>query len=250
LFYWWPVWLVGFVLSGLTWFEGTRLAVVPEGTKVRAVGEQVYQLTVPDRPSAALVQAQEATRRGGDAFPVGISGNRNVGMVYFVVVLVVLLGANAPLRGLASVVAMLALVTLTLVLAYLDVWGWILERLGGLHIQISVAGYLVPSVVLLVLWLGTVFGLDQVRFVRFNPGQITVHQEIGAGREVYETSRVTFQKRRSDLFRHWILGLGSGDLVIQIPNLGTEIVLPNVLFVDAKVRRIANLIGTQEVTTS
>ena len=29
LFYWWPVWAVGFVMAGLTWLDGHRLAIVP-----------------------------------------------------------------------------------------------------------------------------------------------------------------------------------------------------------------------------
>ena len=34
LFYWWPVWVVGFLLAGLTWWDGHRLAIVPPGTQV------------------------------------------------------------------------------------------------------------------------------------------------------------------------------------------------------------------------
>ena len=34
LFYWWPVWAVGFLLAGLTGLDGHRLAIVPAGTQV------------------------------------------------------------------------------------------------------------------------------------------------------------------------------------------------------------------------
>src|SRR5581483_12486603 len=34
LFYWWPVWLVSFILAGVTYFEGQQMAVVPAGTVV------------------------------------------------------------------------------------------------------------------------------------------------------------------------------------------------------------------------
>ena len=33
LFYWWPVWVVGLLLAGLTWWDGYRLAIVPAGTQ-------------------------------------------------------------------------------------------------------------------------------------------------------------------------------------------------------------------------
>jgi hypothetical protein len=249
LLFWWPVWLVGFVLSGLTYLDRGRLAVVPEGTKVRAAGDKVFELTVPDRPGPLLEQAAEATAKGQDAFPVRVSGNRNYGMIYIVVLLLVVVGSNAPLRGLWSVVAILSLFLLTMILAYLDLWGPILEGLGGLHIEITLAGYLVPSVVLLVVWLVAVFGFDQLRYIRFTAGQFVVHKDIGDAREVYDTTRVTLQKRRSDLFRHWILGLGTGDLIIGLPNQNKEIVLPNVPFVDRKVQQIADLMKIRPVTT-
>src|SRR5579859_5371955 len=34
LFYWWPVWLLGFIMAGITWYEDHQMAVVPAGTVV------------------------------------------------------------------------------------------------------------------------------------------------------------------------------------------------------------------------
>src|SRR5438876_6844713 len=34
LFYWWPVWAAGLVMAALTYFEGSRMAIVPPGTQV------------------------------------------------------------------------------------------------------------------------------------------------------------------------------------------------------------------------
>jgi hypothetical protein len=147
-----------------------------------------------------------------------------------------------------SVVAILGVLVVAMLLAYFDVWGELLERLWALHIEISLAGYLLPSLVLLVLWSVTVFVFDRRRFLRFSAGQIAVHQEMGDGLLVYDASRVAVHKRRSDLFRHWILGLGAGDLIVEIPNQSKEIVLPNVLFVSGKVEQIAALIKTRAVT--
>ena len=33
LFYWWPVWLVGFIMATLTYFDNHRMVVVPADTK-------------------------------------------------------------------------------------------------------------------------------------------------------------------------------------------------------------------------
>src|SRR5262249_47148817 len=104
LFYWWPVWLVGFILAGLTYADGTRLAVLPPGTTVQEVEpNKVYELTVPDEPSPSLQRAAASTAKGQDAFPVRMATNRDYGMVYITVLLLVIFGANVPLRGLASV---------------------------------------------------------------------------------------------------------------------------------------------------
>jgi hypothetical protein len=248
LIYFWPVWLTGFILAGLTYAEDTRLAVVPAGTTVKEIQPKtVYQLTVPKQPTESLVNAAAESTKGQEAFPVRIAHSKNYGIVYVVVVLLVIYGASVPLRGLASVIAVLAILLLTCLFAYLGWWEAIFDYLGGLHIQISVAGYLVPSVVLLVLWLATLFLYDPMRYMIFTPGQCVLHREIGDLREVYDTAQVEAEKRRTDLFRHWILGFGAGDLIIKIPSQALQIELPNVLFVGTRVTQIANLMKTKPV---
>jgi hypothetical protein len=248
LFYWWPVWLVGFILAGCTYADGTRLAVVPPQTKVTEVqANKAYELAVTDQPSPSLENAAANTAKGQDAFSVRVSRNKNYGMIYVVVVLLVIFGSNVPLRGLASIIAILAIFAVTLLFAYLDWWKAIFEFLGGLHIQITLAGYLVPSVVLLVLWLATFYFYDPMRYMMFTPGQLVVHREIGDLREVFDTSQVEAEKRRSDLFRHWILGFGAGDLIIKVPSQSLQIELPNVLFVNKRVTEIADLMKTKPV---
>ena len=43
--YWWPVWLVCFILAGITHMSGNQMAVVPDGT-VAVAGATVVH---PDR---------------------------------------------------------------------------------------------------------------------------------------------------------------------------------------------------------
>src|SRR5262249_7412120 len=95
LFYWWPVWFVGFLLAGLTYADGGRLAVLPPDTKVKELQpNQVYELTVPNKPTASLEGAAANTAKGQDAFPVRVARNNNYGVVYVMVVLLVTFGAN------------------------------------------------------------------------------------------------------------------------------------------------------------
>ena len=49
----------------------------------------------------------------------------------------------------------------------------------------------------------------------FTPGQLRVCQEIGSGAVTYRTLGMVVVKRCSDLFRHWLLGLGSGHLLMK-----------------------------------
>src|SRR5437016_6430109 len=42
LFYWWPVWAVGFLMGAITMMHGTLLAVVPEKTvAVKEIGKEL-----------------------------------------------------------------------------------------------------------------------------------------------------------------------------------------------------------------
>jgi hypothetical protein len=248
LIYWWPVWLVGLVLAALTYADGGRLAVVPPGTTVKELpGNKVYELTVTSQPSPSLESAAANTAKGQEAFSVRTATNKNYGIVYVAVVLLVIFGSNVPLRGLASVIAILAILFVIVLFAYLDWWTPIFDYVGGLHIEISLAGYLVPSVVLLVLWLATLLFYDPMRYMVFSPGQLVVHKEIGDLREVFDTTQVEAEKRRTDLFRHWVLGFGAGDLIIKVPSQSLQIELPNVLFVDRRVAEIANLMKLKPV---
>jgi hypothetical protein len=51
-------------------------------------------------------------------------------------------------------------------------------------------------------------------------------------------------KLRDDLFRHWILGLGSGDLHVSTTGANAqEFILPNVMFIGTKLSRIQHVIA-------
>jgi len=78
-------------------------------------------------------------------------------------------------------------------------------------------------------------------------GQVRVCLAVVIGETVYDTSGMTFSKKQDDVFRHWMHGLGSGDLIIHRTGLERDIDFPNVLFVGAKIREIERLIKEREV---
>jgi hypothetical protein len=57
---------------------------------------------------------------------------------------------------------------------------------------------------------------------------------------------MVLEKYRDDLFRHWILGFGSGDLHIRPHGAQREeIEALNVLFIGSRISAIQDLIATQ-----
>ena len=85
----------------------------------------------------------------------------------------------------------------------------------------------------------------------FSPGQLLVHQEIGSGEVAYDTVGMVVAKRRSDLFRHWLLGLGSGDLLVTTAGANSQdFEMHNILFVGSKLQLIQQMLQTREVVGS
>ena len=106
------------------------------------------------------------------------------------------------------------------------------------------------SLPLLVLWLVVVLFFDRQMYMVFTPGQLRVCQEIGGGEVVYDTMGMVVAKRRSDLFRHWLLGLGSGDLLVKATGAHTQqFEMHNVFFVSNKLQLVQDMLQTREVVS-
>ena len=206
LFYWWLVWSVGFLMALLTWVQGKH---------VDALG--VWEWYHP---------------------------SSNPGIIFFMTLFLVLLVTNVSLRGTASVVAVLAVVLVTVLLAWFGWWDAILHWVGRLHVHLNLGAYLAFSTLLFVVWAATVFGLDRTSYWLIKPGQITQDFIFGADSRSYNTTNMVLEKFQGDLFRNWIIGLGSGDLHIQTTGTNRErIDVPNVLFITRKVALIQEMIA-------
>ena len=208
LFYWWPVWVVGYIMAALTVSQGS---------------------TVP-------IGANEVT----------LHPSNNVGVLFFLTIFLVILITNIAVRGLGSLVVIMALVTTAVTMAYFRVWDDVLGWLGGLTVYLNQGAYFWFSTLLLITWLVTVFVFDRMNFWVIKPGQITYQKFWGMGSKSFDTENMTLEKHRDDLFRHWILGLGTGDLRIQTYGAKSqEIFIPNVLFVGSKVHAVQHLIAQE-----
>ena len=205
LFYWWPVWLPGYILALLTYTEGK---VVELG------GVEMYM-----HPS------------------------KNPGVIYTVVFMLVILFTNVSLRGIVSVVAILTVMFFTVLFAYLGWWDEILRILPYLSIHMNMGFYVFFSTFLFIIWVLAFFVFDRLKFWRVRPGQLTVEYVIGGAEKSFDTRNMIAEQLPQDLFRNQILGLGSGDIrIITAALRPEEMVLPNVLFVRRKIHAIQKLV--------
>jgi hypothetical protein len=248
LFYWWPVWAVGFLMAILTFAAGERLAFVPAGTQA----EQGKTVEGYEGPRDVLVVPKGKkllTDPDGQQLQpkLHIAPSKNLGVLYATVLLLIVVISHVPLRGLWSVLLVLFILLIVVILALAGWWERILDWLTLLQVHINAGGYLFISGVLFLIWALTVFVFDHRTYVVVTPGQVRVCLAVGAGETVYDTTGMTFQKQQNDLFRHWIVGLGSGDLIVHRSNTNQEIDMPNVLFIGAKVKQIEQLIKERKV---
>jgi len=173
-----------------------------------------------------------------------IHNSSDLGLIFFVVLFLVILVTNYSVRGLASGIVILGLVLTFVLLLYFQVWeqvfGWITSR----TIYLNSGAYLWFSTIMCVMWVIVVFGLDRFSYWEIDPGQLTRDSLMGSGSKSYNTQGMTLEKHQDDLFRHWLLGLGSGDLQVMTYGAKREqIDIHNVLFVGHKIIAMQRLIA-------
>ncbi len=256
LVYWWPVWAVGLLMGVITWMHGTMLAVVPDKTMA---GQEVgFNLGKDQEVRVKLdVGAEDIKDRSVLFAPKGktmktphqhVANSAGPGVVFLTVLLLVIFITNVALRGLWSVLVIVVIILGATLLSVFRVWDDIFALVGLLDIRISMGGYFFVSVALFILWLVALLFFDPKTYMIFSPGQIRYCLEIGDGEHVHDATNLSVRKQRDDIFRHWILGMGSGDLIVttggQRPE---EFPLPNVLFVSSKLKQIEELLRSRPV---
>jgi hypothetical protein len=291
VFYWWPVWVVGFIMAAISYFDGGRMLWVPPRAEVshswQAGGEDggsqpregvlleeaTHPLPMrPESPGEPLPQAQQPHIR--------MSRHKLLGFCFAVVLFFVYLHSNVLWRGFRAyfflalgVVLLLAIMALHLALPGWGVWSWVKYVIYQLpDIYISMDGYLYIASIVLFVWLVVTLLYDHLTYMRFESGQVHVVEEIGEGEAVYDTTNMTFEKQKTDFFRHYILGLGflrplwhvlpakltrrlginamtgTGDLIIRIGGDGGRVISwPNVTNADAKLEAITTFIKSRPV---
>jgi len=265
VFYWWPVWALGFVLAFITYLVGGYLAVVPAGTTARrdwrvevAPGrfETREGLILPQsdaRHSSHLPPASGQKAHGELPGPdqphVRIAHNPYLGTLFLITILVVFVSTHAPLRGLWQWIAVLVIALIISLIAVYGWWGHIVDWFSLLHIQINMAGYLFLSTWLFAIWAVAFLYFDRLTYMIFSTGQVRVRQAIGEGEKVYDVTNLNLELQPNVIFRHRVLGFyDAGDLIVRTGGPRPEVMhWPNVLLVRSRLRKIERLIQTREV---
>lgn len=256
LLYWWPVWFFGFVFALWTMADKHRLAIMGEGSKV-----VVTERDAAGEPSGAYVEAhgdlnrliknatQNQANKNEYALNVRVSPRTWMGPMFFLILFLVVIITNVPLRGLWSLVTIIGIVVIALILSLMDKWDDLLRAMGDLHIFMNMAGYLAFSTAVFIAWIVAVWVFDRRTYIIFTPGQVKVCEEIGGREKVYDTTNMTLEKHRDDWFRHIILGFGTGDLTVRAAGADRQqIVMPNVAFIGFKIDAIESMLRARQTT--
>jgi hypothetical protein len=211
-FYWWPVWLVGYIMAGLTFMADHHVKLDPNSTHEYL-----------------------------------IHPNKYLGVVYTFVFFIVIMTTNVSLKGIYSAVAILVALVLVLLAAYFDWWPYLVGWFGQLDIYMNMGFYVFFSTLIFLVWAANFFIFDRLTYWKLTPGQLTQEYVIGGAAKSWDTRGMVFEKVRQDLFRNWVLGFGSGEIKISTMGAHREtFAIDNVLFVDAKVSKIQELIALHQ----
>jgi len=245
LFYWWPVWLCGMIMGIATLIDGSRVAIVPHDSVYYAGSEtEPAKIVLPMNKEVSDSRVQD-----GKPLYERMHSSKNLGIIFTVVLLIVLLITNVPLRGLSSAIAITVILLITVIFAWQDWWTVIFGWLFQLNIHMNAGFYFFFSTALFIAWVLVVFVYDRMSFWRITPGEITHEYLFGGGERSYQTEGMAFEKLRDDLFRHWVLGFGSGDMIMHPLQSGgagrDDLAIHNVLFVGTKLKQIQSMIAVR-----
>jgi hypothetical protein len=251
LFYWWPVWMVGFVMAGLSWWQGHQVAFVPPGT----VAERNVQVPGQEGPRDVLiVPAGQSLPAASDSDELmqprmRMAASNGLGIVWAMTLLIVVVATHVTLRGAWSVVALVLIAAITVVFAVFGLWESILRSLRLIDIHINALGYLSISLFLFVIWLLMFMVFDRLKYMIFTRGRLRVRKAIGDGEKVFDMRGMVFKRHRDDMFRHWLLGFGTADLTVFTSGANAQqIEMPNVIGINHKLALINKMLQELEVT--
>jgi hypothetical protein len=250
LFYWWPVWAVGFLMAALSYLRGYQVAFVPPGTvaerDVRLAGHagpRDVLIAPAGQPLPAAAEPDELQQPR-----LRMTTSNDPGIVWAMTLLIVIVVTHIKMRGAWSLVVLIFLIFTTVMLAIFGLWDPILRSVRYVDIHINAFGYLSISLVLFVIWLLMFLVFDRMTYMIFTRGRLRVRQAIGEGEKVFDMRGMVFKRHRDDMFRHWLLGFGTADLTVFTSGANAQqLEMPNVFHISRKLALINTMLQELEV---
>lgn len=216
LVYWWVVWAYGLVCAAITYAQGI-------GIRELAARAEAAEKVVLFHPSPWL-------------------GLSFIGVFLFVIVF-----TNVRARGVYSFVLLLliagAIWAVQKIPGIDTAYGW----LALLRVHLNLAFYLTFSVLLMIVWLFVTFLIDHFMWWRFSPGQVIEEHRVGqATGHAFNTEGMIIRRLPDDLFRHRVMGFGTGDFVVK-PATEDAFEIHNVWRANKKQRLLEDMIATRSV---
>ena len=214
LLYWWVVWVYGFLCAALTYVQGIGIK------ELAASGKKEILF-----------------------YPSPWLGISFIALMLFVVVF-----TNVRARGVYSFVLLLIAGGLFWGAMYLPGIDTALGWLSLVRVHLNLAFYLAFSFLLMMIWFFVIIFVDRFSWWRFSPGQVIEEHRIGqATGHAYNTEGMIIRRLPDDLFRHRVLGFGTGDFVVKPAN-GESFEIHNVPGANRIQRALEHMIATRSVT--
>lgn len=252
LFYFWPVWLLGYIFAAITFVDGHYMALVPKTAKndIGVLKDLDGNKDIVGK-RVQVIFAEENARPAIDMTELHMTKYPLPGVIFAVVLSLVIFITNVTLRGLMSYMVIGFIIILGLLIYSFGLLPQLATFFALLDIRINMGGYLFISTLIIIIWFMAFYFFDRQTYAEFTTGQVKVCAEVGEGEKVYDVTGLHFERQRSDIFRHIVLGFGSGDLIVCTAGADKkEFRFDNVLYMDKKVKDIEALIGRKQVTIS
>src|SRR5262249_42768074 len=135
LFYWWPVWAVCFLFALISYFSSYAMAIMPNRDHAEARRNWRVETSpghLETREGILLkgdkVPLPPGEKKGGadppepEAPRLHVSANKNLGVIFAIVLLLVIIITNVPLRGMWSLVVIIVAIMLSIIFYLADWW--------------------------------------------------------------------------------------------------------------------------------
>ena len=190
LLYYWPIWFFGLIFAGLTLLDNHRLALLSsDGKKLVATEMTVKESRQTDKTRPIKdgqgidILLSEKHPEGGVEFTDRIIAKSPFyGVIYFTIILLVIFFTNVPLRGLTATLFLAAIIIIFLLLYSFGQLRYLAEKVLMLDVRINLAGYIMLSLCLFILW-GIAFWLvDHRIYIELFPGRSKWSPRLAKGK--------------------------------------------------------------------